>query len=104
MKWAFETALVFVLLATVLGIGVTLGWRQAWIGSLFSTIWFVISMVLLARPPGIPQVTAQSVDSDLPVVSRKESLPVLPAARRLRISLGVACVISLVFWMLLLSV
>jgi predicted MFS family arabinose efflux permease len=103
MKRSLELALVLGLAATILGIGVTLGWRQAWIGFVFSAIWFIIAMILLTRPPGIPQVTPQSVESDLPAISRKESLPVLPRSHRVRISLSIACGISLVFWVMLMA-
>jgi hypothetical protein len=103
MERSVEPLLLLSLAAMVTGIGVSLGWRHAGIGLVFSVIWFIIAMVLLARPPGIPQVTQHRSDSDLPMVSRKDSFPILPKARRLRIALSVACGVCLVFWMMLVA-
>lgn len=101
MKRLLEVGLGLILLAMLLGIGWTIGWRQAAIGLVFSVIWFIIALVLLSKPPGIPEISDQDTSSNLPMIKRTDPLPVLPGATRLRISLCVACGVCLFLWMAL---
>jgi len=101
MNRLVEVLLGLALLAMLVGIGWTLGWRQASIGLVFSLIWFIIALVLLSRPPGIPEITEHDTTGNLPMVKRTDPLPVVPGAMRMRISLCVACCVCLFVWMTL---
>jgi len=101
MKRWTEVLLGLLLLASLLGIGWSLGWRQASIGLVFSLIWFIISLVLLTKPPGVPEIVRRDTVGDLPIVRRIDPFPVLPGATRLRISLCVACGVCLLTWVTL---
>ena len=101
MKRSLEAILGLVLLASMVGIGWTLGWRQALLGLVFSTIWFIISLVLLTRPPGIPEIVRHETSSDMPAVIRTDPIPILPTRARVRISLCIACGICLLTWVTL---
>lgn len=98
MRQGIEAVLGLALVATMFGIGWTLGWRQALLGLVFSTIWFMISLVLLTRPPGIPEIVRHDTSSDMPAVKRTDPIPILPPRARVRISLCIACGICLLTW------
>jgi len=101
MKRIKEIFLSLFLLASLVGIGWSLGWRQASLGLVFALIWFIISLVLLTKPPGIPEIVRHDTVSDLPIVRRTDPFPVLPVPTRLRISLCVACGVCLLTWVAL---
>ncbi len=97
------SGLGFVLLlgAMLLAIDAFLGWRVVAVAAGFSGIWFAISMVLLSRPPGIPEFTSEQQGSDDQFVVRRDLIPPLPLMARFQLSLGVACGTCLLIWVTL---
>ena len=85
----------------LLGIYTYLGWRVVIFTAGFSFIWFSIAMILLTRPPGIPEFVQEKPGSDEQYVVRREVIPRLPLLERLRLSLGVACGCCLLIWVTL---
>ena len=101
MKRYSEFVLAIALVALVVAISHFLGARVAVMASILSAIWFVIAMVLLTRPPGIPEFVSDEVGSDEQHVIRKDVMPKLPWIDRLRIALSVACGSCLLLWLTL---
>ncbi|MEM8732790.1 MAG: hypothetical protein AAGG44_01115 [Planctomycetota bacterium] len=66
-----------------------------------AAIWFVIALVLLSRPPGIPEFVSDDLDQDEQHVLRKDVIPVLPLIDRIRLALSVACGACLLLWLTL---
>ncbi len=95
----FGFALLFAGMLT--GIHFFLGWRVVVFAAGFSSIWFVIALVLLTRPPGIPEFVQEARGRDEQYVIRKEVMPLLPWIDRLRLALGVACGCCLLIWITL---
>lgn len=89
------------LTAMLIAIWHFLTWRVAVVAAGFSAIWFSISMILLARPPGVPEFVSEEPGSDEQYVVRRDVLPRLPFAERLQLSMGVACGTCLLIWITL---
>ncbi len=85
--------------AMLLAMDFMLGHRVAAFGACFSGLWFTISFVLLARPPGIPEFVSEQSGGDEQYVIRRESMPAVPFPERLRMSLLVACGACLLIWL-----
>jgi hypothetical protein len=64
-----------------------------------AVVWFVISMVLLSRPPGIPEFVSDQSDPDEQQVTRKDVIPTLGILDRVRLSFSVAFGACLLLWM-----
>lgn len=93
--------LIIWLTGAIVVTGLSLGWRQAGFSATVAILWFIIAMVLLARPPAVPEVDHSESVSVAPIVTRKDLLPVLPMKLRLRISLAIANGVYLAIWMIL---
>jgi hypothetical protein len=85
-----------------------LGHRVAIFAACFSCLWFVIAFVLLTRPPGIPEFgshdpTAAGADAwgDEHFIVRRDVIPKVPLAERLRLSVTVACGSCMLIWLTL---
>lgn len=91
----------FLLAAMLAAMWHFLTWRVAAVAAGFSTLWFSISMVLLTRPPGIPEFISEEPGSDEQFVVRRDVLPRLPLSERFQLSLGVACGTCLLIWVTL---
>lgn len=65
--------------------------RACLVACIFAILWFLISLVLLTRPPGIPEFVSDEVGSDEQYVIRKDVVPKLAWSERFRLALGVAC-------------
>ena len=100
-KTKAEIGFVLLLLGMLSGMQFYMGWRVVAVAGIFSVIWFVISMVLLTRPPGVPEFVSERPGSDEQYVIRKDVLPKLPLPDRFRLSLGVACGSCLLIWVTL---
>ncbi len=101
MKAYSELIFACLLVGMLIAIDQFLGRRVAVFAASFSAIWFVIAMVLLSRPPGIPEFVSEQVGSDEQHVIRKDVIPRLPIGRRVRLSLSVACGACLLIWLTL---
>lgn len=99
MKRFSELLLVALLVGLHVCIYQFLGQRVLLFALGLSAIWFVIAMVLLARPPGIPEFVSDEVGSDEQHVIRKDVIPRLPPRQRLQISLSVACGACFLLWL-----
>ncbi|HAC91479.1 MAG TPA: hypothetical protein DCF63_12750 [Planctomycetaceae bacterium] len=88
-------------IVAVLVMGFSVGWRQAGFSASLAFLWFVIAMVLLARPPAVPEVNHSQSENAGPIVTRNDLLPVLPKKQRLRISLVVANGVFMSIWLIL---
>ncbi|MFK7737763.1 MAG: hypothetical protein AB8B50_17145 [Pirellulaceae bacterium] len=64
-----------------------------------AAVWFVISIVLLSRPPGIPEFVSDQSDPDEQHITRKDVIPTLGILDRVRLSLSVACGACLLLWL-----
>lgn len=98
MKAYSEYALAISLIGMLFAIDIFLGHRVFAFASVLAGIWFVIAIVLLSRPPGIPEFVTQERGSDEQHVLRRDVIPVLPWNTRLRLSLGAACGSCLILW------
>ncbi len=76
-----------------------LGPRVAYLAICFSGLWFLISLVLLSRPPGIPEFVSEKAGSDEQYIVRRDVLPPVPWPERIQLSLTVACGSSLLIWL-----
>ncbi|MEZ6135315.1 MAG: hypothetical protein R3C53_10435 [Pirellulaceae bacterium] len=101
MKAYAEFGFLLLLGGMLLAIWHFLGPGVLALATLFSAIWFVISMVLLTRPPGIPEFIPERPGSDEQYVVRRDIFPKLTVTERLRLSLGVACGSCLLVWLTL---
>jgi hypothetical protein len=101
MKKYSTTGFVLLLTAMLAAIWHFLTWRVVVVAGGFSAIWFSISMILLARPPGFPEFVSEESGSDEQYVVRRDVLPRLPLAERFQLSLGVACGTCLLIWITL---
>lgn len=77
----------------------SLGSRVAYLALCFSSLWFVISLVLLSRPPAIPEFVPDRLGSDEHTIERRELMPPVPWPERIQLSLTVACGSSLLIWL-----
>ncbi|RMF45040.1 MAG: hypothetical protein D6753_01140 [Planctomycetota bacterium] len=66
-----------------------------------AAVWFVIVVVLLTRPPAIPELLSDRSGDDEQFVGRRDVIPVLPWGQRIRLALGAACGCLLLFWLTL---
>jgi hypothetical protein len=99
MKRHIEIFLLLLLIGLLSAIYFYLGHRVALMAGILSGIWFVITVVLLSRPPGIPEFVSDEVGSDEQHVVRKDVIPKLPWQERIRLALSVACGSSLLLWL-----
>lgn len=99
MKRFSELLLVVMLVGLHVCIFQFLGQRVFFFALGLSAIWFFIAMVLLARPPGIPEFVSDEVGGDEQHVIRKDVIPRLPARQRFQLSLSVACGACLLLWL-----
>lgn len=94
--------LCFALLLSMLGaINHYMGDRVFFVATFFAVLWFCIAMVLLYRPPGIPEFVSHENDPDEQYVVRRDVMPRLPLLERVRWSLCAACGSCLVIWLTL---
>lgn len=101
MKRYSELGFLLLLVAMLAGIHTYLGWRVALFAGGLSVVWFVIAMVLLTRPPGIPEFVPERPGSDEQYVVRRDVTLDLPWLDRLRLALGVANGCCLLVWVTL---
>lgn len=101
MKPYSEFGFALLLGAMLLAIHFFLGWQVVVLAAGFSALWFAIAMVLLARPPGIPEFVSERPGSDEQFVVRKDVVPRLPLLARLRLALAVSCGCCLLIWLTL---
>ncbi len=76
-----------------------LGPRVVGLASALAGTWFIIILVLLSRPPGVPEFVSEDAGPDEQHVIRKDVIPKLPMLARIRLALGVACAACLVVWL-----
>ncbi len=98
--------LILFFVAMLVAMDQFLGHRVAIFTACFSGLWFVIAFVLLTRPPGIPEFTTQDptamdIWGDEQYVVRRDVLPRVSLAERLRYSLTVACGSCVLIWLTL---
>lgn len=98
-----ELALIAVLLGLFGMLAFFLGPRVLAFGAGLSLTWFVIALILLSRPPGVPEFVSDEVGSDEQHVVRKDVLPVMPLRQRIQLSLSVACGACFLLWISLIS-
>lgn len=106
MKLSKAIPLVLFYCAMLLAMDQFLGHRVALFAVCFSALWFAISFVLLTRPPGIPEFTTQDPTEfdawgDDQFVVRRDVIPKVALAERLRLSLTVACGSCMLIWLTL---
>lgn len=90
--------------AMLLAMYAMLGQRVVVFAASFSALWFVISFVLLTRPPALPEFIAQNPSQadmwgDEHTVVRRDVIPKVGLAERLRLSLTVACGSCMLIWL-----
>lgn len=98
MKRFASAGLALLLLAMLLAIYQYMGIRVFYVASFFAALWFSISMILLARPPGMPEFVTEEPGSDEQYVVRRDVVPKLPLADRFQLSLAVACGSCFLVW------
>lgn len=98
MKRIPDFGLMILLVAMLAAMDHYLGRQVAYFAGGLAALWFGISMVLLTRPPGIPEFVSEEVGSDEQHVVRKDVIPIVPMGQRIRLSLGVACGSCLLLW------
>ncbi|MCA9126127.1 MAG: hypothetical protein KDB22_03540 [Planctomycetales bacterium] len=98
--WA-ELGFALLLIAMLIGMDQMLGRPVMWLGAVFAALWFGIAMILLLRPPGVPEFVTDQSDPDEHYVIRRDVAPRLPLLQRLRWSLCVACGSCLLIWLTL---
>ncbi|QDV27258.1 hypothetical protein [Aureliella helgolandensis] len=76
-----------------------MGERVFTLATCFSLLWFTIAMVLLYRPPAVPEFVSEQGDPDEQFVIRRDVLPRLPWLERLRWSMCVASGSCLLIWL-----
>lgn len=101
MKAYSEFGFALLFAGMLAGMQFFLGWRVVLFAAGFSALWFVIALVLLTRPPGMPEFVQEAAGSDEQYVVRREVMPQLPWIDRLRLALGVACGCCLLIWITL---
>lgn len=99
MKMLPEISLAGLLVLVLAGTGLQLGPRVFWLATGFSVIWFVIAMVLLYRPPGVPHFDFSKGFESQDFLSRRELLAKLPLVTRIRIALCVSLSVCLIIWL-----
>lgn len=99
MKAYSEYLLAILLLGLLAAIYYFLGPRVFAFSAGLAGIWFFIAIVLLTRPPGIPEFVSDEVGSDEQHVVRKDVIPKLPLMDRIRVALGVSCASCLLLWL-----
>ncbi|GIW99625.1 MAG: hypothetical protein KatS3mg111_2958 [Pirellulaceae bacterium] len=91
-----------VLLFGLLGaIDTFLGRRPLALGVTLAMLWFFIALILLTRPPALPELRRSVDHDDDTYVLRRDVIPRLPWGDRLRLSTGVACGCLLLYWVTL---
>ena len=98
MKAYTEYLLAVLLVGLLAAIYAFMGARVFWFAGCLGGIWFFIMLVLLSRPPGIPEFVSEEIGSDEQYVVRKDVIPKLPWIQRLRIALAAACGSCLLLW------
>ena len=93
-----ELSLAGFLIAILLGLVYFFNWRVGLFASVFAVAWLFVSLILLVRPPGIPEIMQDKLFSDEQFVKRKDVIPVFPLQVRLRIGLAAACAACLLIW------
>lgn len=93
-----EFLLVVLLVGMLAAIDFFMGHRVLIFAGSLAAIWFVIAVVLLSRPPGIPEFVSDEVGSDEQHVIRRDVIPKLSWPERIRLSLSVACGSCLLLW------
>ncbi|MFN3193327.1 MAG: hypothetical protein ACE361_22640 [Aureliella sp.] len=101
MKRYSEYFLAIFLICILVAMQMVMGPRVFAFAAGLASIWFVISMVLLSRPPGIPEFVSDDLDQDEQHVLRKDVIPVLPMLDRIRLALSVSCGACLLLWLTL---
>lgn len=99
MRRTSELLLLCLLAALLAAIDFFLGRRVAFLAGTLAAIWFAISMVLLTRPPGIPEFASEKPGGDEQYVIRRDVLPKLPWSQRVQLSLTLACGMCLLIWL-----
>lgn len=99
LKSYSQYLLCLCLLGQLVAMYLLLGPRVCLVASVMGVLWFGISLVLLTRPPGIPEFVTDEVGSDEQHVVRNDVIPTLLLIDRIRLALGVACGASLVIWL-----
>ncbi len=99
MKYIRGMGLTIFLAAMLFAMDRMLGRQVAYFAICFSALWFVIAFVLLTRPPGVPEFVSRETGSDEQYVVRRDLIPLLPLAERLRHALTVACGSCLLIWL-----
>ena len=64
MKRLAEIALVSLLLGMLVAIDYFFGRAVSLFAAILAAVWFAIAIVLLTRPPGIPEFVSEEVGSD----------------------------------------
>ena len=98
MKRYSEYLLVGLLVGLLLAIYWFLGQRVLMLAGGFAAMWFVIAVILLSRPPGVPEFVSEQPGSDEQYVIRKDVVPRLPWLDRIRLALSVSCGCCLLLW------
>ncbi len=101
MKFSIEVALLALLLCVLLTMDQFLGRRVMLFAAGLATTWFFIALVLLTRPPGIPELVSEEAGEDEQFVIRKDVIPKVPASQRIRLALSVACGSCILLWVTL---
>ena len=91
MKKYSEFVLAGLLIAMLAAVQYWMGPRASVLAAFFSMLWFLIAIVLLTRPPGIPEFVSDPMAGDEQHVVRRDVIPKLPWIDRVRLALGVAC-------------
>ena len=100
--WTLNIAVSILLLSMLVAIERYMGWRVALLAGIFAAIWFLISMILLARPPRVPEfLPADEAGPDEQMVVSRQVIPRLPLADRYRLSMSLACGVCFLVWMTL---
>jgi hypothetical protein len=76
-----------------------IGQRASLLAAGLAAIWFTIALVLLTRPPGLPEFVSEEPGSDEQYVIRRDVLPKLPLTQRFSLAMTVACGACLLLWL-----
>lgn len=95
------------LVGILLAIHQYLGPRVVVFTGSFALLWFTITLVLLSRPPAVPELREDIKPWDEkswesfrePAISRREIFKVIPFRQRLNIALTVAIATCLLLWL-----
>lgn len=99
MKAYSEYFLTLLLVGILAAMDFYLGHRVSLFAGILAAVWFFIAVILLSRPPGIPEFYSEEVGSDEQHVRRKDVIPRLPWLDRIRLALGVACGSCFLIWL-----